>query len=349
MNEIDTLITAVNKKHPGVLRWASTLPTFQRITTGSLAYDLALGGGWPLNCVNEIIGMESMGKTVLALKSVAAAQKTNPDHHTLWVAAEDFDFPWAAALGVDADMMTFVQSNIMEEAYESCTRVMSKRAADAVVIDSLPALMPSEEDEKSMMEYTVGRGALLTNKFMRKCMASTKRSLTEADRAVLMLVINQWREKVGVMFGDTRTTPGGRGKNYTYMTRAEITREEWIKDGDTLVGQTMKMHTMKNKTAPPRRTATVDFYFTDVDDHLQGSYDYTRELWEVGLETEVIERKGAWYHFKGKKWNGKEAVWQAMQNDQSLVSAIDTQIRVEVLHQAPPPAEAKRRRTVARK
>jgi recombination protein RecA len=186
---------------------------------------------------------------------------------------------------------------------------------------------------------------------MRKFLSSTKRSMTEADRSVLMLVINQWRERVGVMFGDPRTTPGGKGKNYTYMVRAEVTREEWIKDGDEQVGQTIKIQTIKNKTFPPRRTATVDFYFADCDGHPQGSYDYARELWDIGIERDVIERHGAWYHFGKHKWNGKDAVWTAMQTDESLVSAIDTAVRREVLGIEPPPAASTgtRKRKVARK
>jgi len=352
VEDIDAIMASINKKAKAeVLVKGSVLKDtkYMRHTTGSLSFDLALGGGWPLNCVNEIVGLESMGKTVIALKTIAAAQALDPDHHTLWVAAEDFDFPWAEQLGVDADRMTFVLSNIMEEAYESCDRVMKERAADAVVIDSLPALMPSEEDEKTMMEYTVGRGALLTNKFMRKCIHATKRSLTEADRNLTMLVINQWRDRVGVMFGDPRTTPGGKGKNFTYATRVDVSREEWLKDGDVQVGQTIKINTIKNKTAPPRRTGQVDFYFTDVKGHPQGSYDRVRELWDVAIERDVLERHGAWYHFKGKKWNGKDSVWDAMQQDESLVSAVDTEVRRQVLHIEPPPAAAPRKRKVVRK
>lgn len=339
--DIDVLIAAINKKQKAQILFRGTELKnllFPRTTTGCLSYDIALGGGWPLNCVNEIIGFESMGKTVMALKTIAVNQLLDPDYHTVWVASEDFDFAWAGTCGVDTDQMTFVMSNIMEEAYESCIRVMEERAADAIIIDSLPALMPSEEDQKSMMELTIGRGAMLTNKFMRKAIAASGRSLIDHDRNVLCLVINQWRERVGVIWGDSRTTPGGLGKNYTYMTRVEVSRDEWLKDGDDRVGQTIKAQTIKNKTAPPRRSGQVDFYFAPGGGHQAGDYDTKRDVWSVATEQEVLERKGAWYHFGSKKWNGRDAVWQAMEDDPALTLAIDTEVRRQLGLFTPPRA-----------
>jgi recombination protein RecA len=349
--DIDKIIADSNKKAKKdlLVRGADLLhQSFQRCTTGSLSFDLALGGGWPLNCVNEVIGLESMGKTVITLKTVAANQAMNPDHHTLWVAAEDFDFPWAAQCGVDASHMTFVQSNIMEEAYESCVRVLEERAADMIVIDSLPALMPLEEDTKSMFDLVIGRSAMLTNKFMRKLHAATTRSLIEYDRPALVLIINQWRDMVGQMFGDPRTTPGGKGKNYTYMTRVEVTRDEWLKAGDDQVGQVIKIRTIKNKTAPRWRTGQVDFYFDTIDGHDAGSYDLFHEAVDIAIEKEIITRSGAWYHFGGKKWQGVNAVWDAMSQDPKLLVAVDTQVRREVLHIEPSARTPVRKRKVAR-
>jgi recombination protein RecA len=347
MSEIDALIDSINKKGEILFRGADLIDVrFARATSGSLSLDLMLGGGWPLNCLNEIIGNESSGKTSITLKTIAAQQALNPEHHTLWVASEDFDIAWAQTLGVDVSKMTFVMSNIMEEAYESCLRVMTQRAADAVVIDSLPALVPSDEHEKTMMEMTVGRGALLTNKFMRKALTATGRSLVEPDRAVLCIVINQWRDRI-VAFGDPRTTPGGKGKNYTYMTRVEASRDEWLKHGDRQVGQVIKCQTIKNKTAPPRRQAIVDFYFDEANGHHAGEYDTVREVFTIALEANIIERKGAWFHYGSKKWNGKDAVWKAMAEDGTLVSSVDTRVRTEVLGQpssSPPDGSGRKRR-----
>jgi RecA/RadA recombinase len=136
---------------------------------------------------------------------------------------------------------------------------------DCVVIDSLPALVPSSENEKEMEESTVGRTALLTNKFFRKVGKASKRSLTESERPFIGIMINQWRSKIGVMYGDPRTTPGGLGKDYAFFTRIEIKRDDWVEVGTGQekhrVGQTIKIRTLKNKSAPPGSTALVDFYF----------------------------------------------------------------------------------------
>lgn len=349
MTEIDDVMARLNKKEQLLYKGADLLDRrFLRASTGSLSFDLMLGGGWPLNGVNEIIGNESSGKTSSVLKTIATQQALDPNYHTVWAASEDFDFGWAATLGVDASRMTFIMSNIMEEVYEACLEVMKKRAADAVIIDSLPALVPSWEDEKTMSEMTVGKGALLTNKFMRKTYTAASRSFTEYERPILVICVNQWRDAI-VQFGDPRTTPGGRGKNYTYLTRVEATRDEWLKDKDTQVGQVIKCRTIKNKTAPPRRTGQVDFYFEDANGHFAGDYDTIREVYDLALLHDIIERKGAWYHFGDGKWNGKDAMWKAMGQDQTIVDALDIRVRTEVLGLAPPPAASStRKRSIPR-
>lgn len=336
-SEIDALISTVNKKAKAeiLIRGSSLLhQTWQRRSSGSLGLDAMLGGGWPLNSMNEIIGLESSGKTTIALKTVAYQQSLDPDHHTLWAASEEFDPVWAATLGVDVSRMTFVVTNIMEEVYESIIQVMSERAVDCVVLDSLPALVPAEEDEKSMSEYTVGRGALLTNKFMRKCYGAAGRSLQVYDRPILNLFINQWRDRV-VLHGDPRTTPGGKGKNYAFVTRTEVSRLEYISYHGTKVGQTIKCQTIKNKTAPPRREAEFDFYFTDHLSFAAGDYDVAKEIFNLGLTCDVIAQKGAWFHFKSKKWQGRDKTWEAINQDPTLLRALDTEVRT-VLGIVPP-------------
>jgi recombination protein RecA len=351
MNEIDAIIEASNKKGQQLLFRGSELldRRFLRASSGSLSFDLMLGGGWPLNGVNEIIGNESSGKTSMVLKTIAAQQAANPDYHTVWAASEEFDFGWAATLGVDASRMTFIMSNIMEEVYDACLEVMQKRATDAVIIDSLPALVPSWEDEKTMGEMTVGKSALLTNKFMRKSYTAASRSYTEYDRPLLCICVNQWRDAI-VQFGDPRTTPGGRGKNYRFQVRVEATRDEWLKvDKDHQVGQVIKCRTIKNKTAPPRRVGQVDFYFEDANGHFAGDYDIIREVYDLALLHDIIERHGAWFHFGDQKWNGKDAVWKAMGQDQALVDAIDIRVRTEVLGQTPSSSTSSpRRRSIPR-
>ena len=335
MAEIDTLIAKINKRMGGpVLIRGSDLKDREilRVTTGSLAFDLVLGGGWPLNAWNEIIGQESHGKTVMAIKTIAANQALNPDHESLWIASEDFNYGWATALGMDLSRVTFGLTNVMEEAYDICIETLDERAVDALVIDSLPALVPTEESEKSMMEFTVALGAKLTNKFMRKSNTAQRRSMIEDDRPCLGIIVNQWRDKIGTIgHADPRTTPGGKGKNFHYFTRVEVAREEWLTEGTLKVGQRIKARGIKNKTAPPQRVGSVDFYFHDSGPFTAGTYDVVKEITAVAMASDVLEQKGAWYHFGGEKWNGKERVLEAMREEPRLREAVEAEVRHLVL------------------
>ena len=183
MDEIDTLIAKINKKldNPVLVRGSDLRElTFLRQSTGSYSFDVMLGGGWPLNSWNEIVGNESHGKTVMALKTIAAAQNENPDHETLWVASEDFNLRWAETLGVDLTKVTLAQTNAMEEAFNIVIEMLGDRAVDAVVIDSYPALTPVSEFEGDMADWLPGLGARLTNKFMRKSSTAQRRALSPA-------------------------------------------------------------------------------------------------------------------------------------------------------------------------
>jgi len=165
----------------------------QRITSGSLTLDVVLGGGWPMNRWVELVGEASHGKTAIALRTIAANQKINPDFTAVWIAAEDFDAKYAELCGVDNSRVLLVETNSMEDAFDAVIQFMESKAVDMVVVDSLPALVPSAEDEKHMEEFTVGRGALITNKFFRKVASATKRDLIESERPVLGIMINQYR------------------------------------------------------------------------------------------------------------------------------------------------------------
>jgi recombination protein RecA len=328
VNEIDALIERVNKKHPGVLRYASTLQTFQRVGTGSLAYDLALGGGWPLNVWNEIVGLESHGKTVMAMKTLAAQMQRDPDYKALWVASEDFNAEWARTLGVDTNRVVLAATNVMEEAYTIMVEGLDSQLFDAVVLDSYPALVPTAENEAAIEEWQVGIGARLTNKLMRVSTPAMRREPDE--RNCLCIIINQWRDKIGG-FGDPRTTPGGRGKNFSFFSRVEVVRDGWVERNKVKVGQTMKIRTMKNKTAPPSRVAVTDFYFDNASPFQAGDYDTVAEVWNIATTYDVITRAGAWYHYGGQKWNGKDPVLQSLREDLDLRREVDTEVRKLVL------------------
>jgi recombination protein RecA len=333
-DQIDALVSSVNKKAgaPLLIRGRDLMSLeILRTTTGSLAFDLMLGGGWPLNCWNEVIGGESHGKTTLVLKTLAANQQIKPGYHTLWIASEEFNIPWAIALGVNVEQITFAMTNVMEEAFDICLRFLDDRACDALVIDSYPALTPGSEIENPIGDMFPALGARLMNKFMRKSNTTQRRSLTEEDRPCLGIIVNQWREKIGVMMGDPRTTPGGRGKNFHYFTRVEVTRAGWIEQGTLKVGQEIKAKTLKNKTAPPQRVAQVDFYFHDAAPFHQGDYDSVKELSSIAMAYEVIKRKGAFYLFRERKWQGKEAVLASIREEPDLAAEIDTGVRALIL------------------
>ena len=293
-----------------------------RITSGSTTLDYVLGGGFPGNQWNELVGEASHGKTAVALKTIAANQKLNPDHTTVWVAAEQWVPEYAAMCGVDTNRVIVIETNIMEEAYDAVIAFAESKSIDAIVIDSLPALSPKPEMEKNMDEMTVGRGALLTNKFFRVVGSAIKRSLVEDERAVLGIVINQYRMKIGVMHGDPRTTPGGEGKNYAFFTRCEVRRDEWIEIGPsgnkTRVGQVIKVRSLKNKTAPPQRVAFFDFYFAPGGDCAPGEYDFAKEIAAMSVLNDIVERKGAWYYYGERKWQGTDALIASIREEIEL-------------------------------
>ena len=326
--EIDALIARVNKRMKAeVLVYASQIPMFRRVSTGSLSFDLMLGGGWPLNCWNEIVGNESHGKTVMVLKTIAANQERDPNYQALWVASEDFNKAWAATLGVDLDRVVLAQTNVMEEAYEIMIDALDARSVDAIILDSYPALIPTSEGEGDMADWVVGLGARLTNKLMRKSPPAQRRS--EGERDCLCLIVNQWRDRVGVVFGDPRTTPGGKGKNFSYFTRVEVARDAWIEDKENKikVGLIIKALGMKNKTAPPQRVGQTPFYFTDHFPFRKGDYDSVTQLFNIALTYDIFTRHGNQYHRDGDQWTGKEPVLQALREDLDLRQAVDIEVR----------------------
>jgi recombination protein RecA len=210
----------------------------------------------------------------------------------------------------------------MEDAFDSVIKFMESKSVDMVVIDSLPALVPSAEDEKSMEEFTVGRGALITNKFFRKVASATKRDMVEEERPVLGLMINQYRMKIGVMHGDPRTTPGGLGKDYAFSIRCEVKRDEWLDVGTgqekRRVGQTIRVRTIKNKTFPPQQTAYLDFYFSDGGPISEGEYDRGKEIVALSILNGIVERRGGWMYYGERKWQGAQALIDSLREEVDL-------------------------------
>ena len=301
-----------------------------RTTTGSTTFDYVLGGGFPSNQWNELIGEPSNGKTAIALKTIAANQAKDPNFVAVWIAAEQWVPEYAEMCGVDASRVIVIETNIMEEAYDAAIAFAESKSVDAIVIDSLPALVPGPESEKAMEEFTVGRGALLTNKFFRKAGAAMKRSMIESERPILGIVINQWRSKIGVMHGDPRTTPGGQGKDYAYFTRSEVKRDEWIEAGSgtnkTRVGQRIKIRVTKNKTAPPQQIAYIDFYFSPHSIYEAGDYDTAKETAALAIVKEIVDRRGGWIYYGDRKWQGQEALVNSIREEVDFKAELDSKI-----------------------
>lgn len=335
--ELSKIVAKLNKKFgPETIVLGKDIrdDVLARVTSGSLALDVALGGGWPTNQWHEIVGEASNGKTAIALKTIAANQQLDPDFTTVWVAAEQWVPSYAEMCGVDLSRVYVISTNIMEEAYEAVIEFVETKAVDCVVIDSLPALVPIAEDEKEMDEATVGKGALLTGKFFRKVGKASKRSLVESERPFIGLMINQYRMKIGVMYGDPKTTPGGEAKNYAFFTRIEVKRDEWIDAGSgqekRRVGQTIKVRTLKNKSAPPSQTAYVDFYFDNGGTIDKGEYDLAKEIVALGIIYKVIVRAGAYYRYSDRQWQGADALVASIREEIDLKEALDADVRSAV-------------------
>jgi recombination protein RecA len=330
-SEVLKIAALINKKlGNNTVVPASMTRAPKRITTGSLTLDVVLGGGWPMNHWVEVVGEASHGKTALALKTIAANQALDPDFTVVWIAAEQFDTKYAQLCGVDTDRVLLVETNSMEDAFDSVIQFCESKSVDMVVVDSLPALVPSAEDEKSMEEFTVGRGAMLTNKFFRKVSAATKRDLVEEERPVLGLMINQYRMKIGVMHGDPRTTPGGLGKDYAYSIRCEVKRDEWLEAGTgqdkKRVGQTIRVRTIKNKTFPPQQTAYLDFYFSDGGIISAGEYDRAKEIVALSILNGIVDRRGGWMYYGDRKWQGAQALIDSLREELELSSELSSAV-----------------------
>lgn len=322
---------------------AEDLAIPRRYTSGSLSLDVILGGGFPANQWCEVIGLESSGKTATLLKMIAANQKADPAFTVLWVAAEHFDSDQAEALGVDLTAVNVARTQAMEVAFEIMARAASSHDYDCIILDSYPALVPSEEAEKGMDEFVTAAGARLFNKFIRKAGPASQRSPDGTDRPFFGVIVNQWRDQIGgfARFGTPKTSPGGKGKNYFFYTRLEVSRDEWITEkrpgvtDPVKVGQTIKHKTIKNKSAAPQQVATVDFYFAAAP-HLgfgRGEYDMAKEYRDTAIALGVIDRAGAYYRFEGEQWQGKDALLAALREDLGLRAAI--QARVLGLASAP--------------
>jgi recombination protein RecA len=284
------------------------------ISTGALALDLALGiGGVPRGRVVEIFGPESSGKTTLALHIVAEAQR-NGGIAAFIDAEHALDPIYARALGVDIDELLISQPDTGEQALEITDLLIRSGSLDVVVIDSVAALVPRAEIEGEMGDVHVGLQARLMSQALRKLAGTISRSNTTA------IFINQMREKIGVMFGNPETTPGGRALKFYASTRLDIRRIESIKEGNEAIGNRVRVKVVKNKVAPPFRQAEFDIMF--------GS-GISREgsLLDVAVEYDVVRKSGAWYTYDGDQLGqGRENAKRFLRENPEV--AVQLQARV---------------------
>lgn len=283
--------------------------------SGSLALDIALGvGGYPKGRIIEIYGPESSGKTTFALHAIAEIQKDGG--RAAFIDAEhSLDPIYAENLGVDTDELLLSQPDTGEQALEICDALVKSEAVSIIVIDSVAALVPQAEIDGEMGDTHVGLQARLMSQALRKLSGSINKTNT------IVIFINQLREKVGVMFGNPETTPGGKALKYYSSVRLDIRRGEQIKQGTDIIGNTTKIKVVKNKVAPPFKTAVVDImYGTGIS--REG------ELVDLAVEADIINKSGAWFSYEGNKiGQGKENTKLFLKNNPDILMEIEDKVR----------------------
>ena len=285
------------------------------IPTGSLGLDAALGvGGYPKGRIIEIYGPESSGKTTLAIHAIAQAQKAGGI--AAFIDAEHaFDRFYAAKLGVDVDNLLISQPDNGEQALEIADQLIRSSAIDIIVIDSVAALTPKSEIEGDMGDNKVGLQARLMSQALRKLTATISKTNTTC------IFINQLREKIGIMFGNPETTTGGNALKFYASVRLDIRKVTTLKDGDTPIGNQVRVKVVKNKVAPPFRKAEFEITFGEGISHIG-------EIVDLGVELDIIKKSGSWFSYGDTKLGqGRDAVKKLLRDNPELCEELEAQIR----------------------
>jgi recombination protein RecA len=298
------------------------------ITTGSLSFDAALGGGWAVNHFIEVLGHFSVGKTLVLLKTIAANQRRDPNWTVVWFSSEDFNEDYALMLGVDLKRVILHNECIMEIAYGAAIEFAKTRLVDCIVIDSIPCLVPQAEFDMDMDQMKVALAARLTNKWLQKMNPHVKRSLLDpTERPITVFLVNQYRSKI-TSYGDPRTKPGGEGIDYYCYQRIELTRKEWLTNTrNRKIGQTIVLKNTKNKYSSPGRQGEVDAYFAPGNKFDAGQYDIVKDITSAGIAYDVIKKNGGTYTFGTYKWAGRPKLDAAAKID----GVLRTKLRKAVL------------------
>ena len=293
----------------------SAIENVEVISTGSIALDAALGvGGYPKGRIIEIFGPESSGKTTLAIHAIAEAQKMGGI--AAFIDAEHaFDRFYAEKLGVNTADLLIAQPDNGEQALEIADNLIRSGAIDILVVDSVAALTPKSEIEGDMGDSKMGLQARLMSQAMRKLTATISKT------KCCCIFINQLREKIGVMFGNPETTTGGNALKFYASVRLDIRRQSQIKDGDVASGNHVKVKVVKNKVAPPFRTAEFDIMFGE-------GISRIGELIDIAVEKNIIKKSGSWFSYNDSKiGQGRDTVKQVLSDNPELADESEAQVR----------------------
>ena len=292
------------------------------ISTGSLGLDIALGvGGLPKGRVIEIFGPESSGKTTLALHAIAESQKEGGI--AAFIDAEHaFDRFYAEKLGVDINNLLISQPDNGEQALEIADNLIRSGAIDILVVDSVAALTPKSEIEGEMGDSKMGLQARLMSQAMRKLTA------TIGKTNCCCIFINQLREKIGVMFGNPETTTGGNALKFYASVRVDIRRQTQIKEGENIIGNHVKVKVIKNKVAPPFRTAEFDIVYGE-------GISKSGEIIDLGVEYNIIKKSGSWFSYNDSKLaQGRESAKQIIADNPELMKELEDKIKEAIQAEA---------------
>ncbi len=316
-NALATALKQIEKKYGtgSIMRLGETKKLdVAAIPTGSMTLDMALGiGGVPRGRIVEIYGPESSGKTTVALSILAQAQKLGGEVAFIDV-EHALDPVYAQALGVNINDLLVSQPDSGEQALEIAEALIRSGAIDVIVLDSIAAMTTRAEIDGEMGDLHVGQLARLMSQAMRKLTAAISKS------SCVAVFINQVREKIGVMYGNPETTPGGRALKFYASVRIEVRKGEAIKSGSTIIGSSTKCKVVKNKVAPPFKECTFDLmYGTGIS--------RTGEVLDLATELDIIKKGGSWFSYNGQKLGqGRDNVKEVLKNDEALMKEIEDQI-----------------------
>ncbi|HHU22865.1 MAG TPA: recombinase RecA [Clostridiales bacterium] len=314
---LETALAQIEKNYGKgtIMRLGDDIPiNVEAISTGSLSLDLALGiGGVPRGRIVEIFGPESSGKTTLALHILASAQKNGGE--VAFIDVEHALEPaYARAVGVDIDSLLISQPDTGEQALEITDALVRSGALDVVVVDSVAALLPRSELEGEMGDSSVGVVARLMSQALRKLAGSVSKT------SCIVVFINQLREKIGVMYGNPETTPGGRALKFFSSVRIDVRRIETLKSGGELVGNRTRARVIKNKVAPPFKEAEFDIIYGE-------GISKVGEIVDLAAKLDLIEKAGSWYTVEDTRLQGRDAVKEYLKGNPDVAGVLEQKIR----------------------